>query len=732
MKKNKILSFVLITIIIVLNASAVMAASQSFVLSDGFNFLGLEVVPAGLTSKTILTSSESLVSVFVYDKDSQNFKYQLKLGNGTILGNDLDITAGQGFIVKTDGGVSLQVDGDTNSSISYELAAGFNLIGTPALSKTVSAKTLLTSLDNIESIFKWNITLEKFDFIIKLGNGTILGNDYNLEDGKGYFIKSTDSSTISLEGTNTPVVALSSISISKTADSINSGATYDFGTLTTTATYSDQMNKTVTATWSSTTGSFTGNVYTHADGATTAIITATYVEGGVTKTTDFTLTIVQSSGPVTNGAITDITISSFSKKVLIAINANPSETGVAEAAGALPANSVASMPKLMAPIPRGPKKVYDRYIKREFDSSEINRFPQPAKAISHTTTNHTFMVYDQTNQNTINVAATLKYGTSTSKCLMYLADSTTNNAAWDWNGAGTKFDNLYTMMVNTYGAPTDIDGNGQVVVLYFDMISVLSANETNTVGYFDKYDIEGDANQGSNRMEVFYMNINWSGTLNDPGAGELFPTLFHEFQHMINAGYRITNSLPAMETWIDEGLAMAAMQLTDNNTAVASNVNVMLSDESNLIRNGAPLTVWKGNENNGSEEAYTISYVFIQYLKNQSADGAGLFKRMIQNANGDYKNVESVMSGANTYFSSFRNIVAAWKIANLVNGDGIYGYGAEKTQFNFSQGAHPSTSNDNVNILPGGGVYVYPSSTDLTNFTPASQGTNIHYIRINK
>lgn len=102
-----------------------------------------------------------------------------------------------------------------------------------------------------------------------------------------------------------------------------------------------------------------------------------------------------------------------------------------------------------------------------------------------------------------------------------------------------KFDNeIYTAMENAFGSPTDIDSNGKVVILYYNM----GASETYTLGYFSPNDLT--LGNGCNEMEVFYMNIKYgieqgSTATANPLDADLIRTLAHEFQHLINYGQRV-------------------------------------------------------------------------------------------------------------------------------------------------------------------------------------------------
>jgi hypothetical protein len=139
-----------------------------------------------------------------------------------------------------------------------------------------------------------------------------------------------------------------------------------------------------------------------------------------------------------------------------------------------------------------------------------------------------------------------------------------------------EFDNVtYPTDASYYAAPTDIDGNGHIIILFTGRINKLTPpNSTGGFvgGFFFAGDMFPPVDQGggpnsfcpqSNQAEIFYLlspdpagkfgNVRTTSSVRQGTRG----TIAHEFQHMINAGNRYKN--PAVSnfesTWLDEGLA---------------------------------------------------------------------------------------------------------------------------------------------------------------------------------
>lgn len=141
-----------------------------------------------------------------------------------------------------------------------------------------------------------------------------------------------------------------------------------------------------------------------------------------------------------------------------------------------------------------------------------------------------------------------------------------------------EFDNTtYPTDSSYYNKPTDIDGNGHIVLLFSGQINKLTPPNSNggfVGGFFFAGDIFPATDQGggpnsfcpeSNEGEIFYLlspdptgrfgNIRTTSSVRQGTRG----TIAHEFQHMINAGNRYEATCPPTcsfeATWLDEALA---------------------------------------------------------------------------------------------------------------------------------------------------------------------------------
>jgi hypothetical protein len=152
--------------------------------------------------------------------------------------------------------------------------------------------------------------------------------------------------------------------------------------------------------------------------------------------------------------------------------------------------------------------------------------------------------------------------------------------AADYVRFAADFDTLvYPLDVANFGAPTDIDQNGHVILLFTRTVNELTgaSSEALTGGFFFSRDLfpstrttPGFACAGSNFAEMFYLlapdptgSIN--GNVRTAGFVDslVVPVIAHEFQHLINASRRlyVNNASDFEVVWLNEGLSHIAEEL---------------------------------------------------------------------------------------------------------------------------------------------------------------------------
>jgi len=136
--------------------------------------------------------------------------------------------------------------------------------------------------------------------------------------------------------------------------------------------------------------------------------------------------------------------------------------------------------------------------------------------------------------------------------------------------AGLFDDPIYLVDTENFGYPSDLDGNGRVIILFTPTVNRLSAPDSDDFvgGFFFGLDLMPNL-EHSNAGEVFYVVVpDPTGEYGNVWGADLIrrwvsPILAHEFQHMIHHNERlIERGAPQREAlWLSEGLAHMAEDL---------------------------------------------------------------------------------------------------------------------------------------------------------------------------
>jgi hypothetical protein len=152
----------------------------------------------------------------------------------------------------------------------------------------------------------------------------------------------------------------------------------------------------------------------------------------------------------------------------------------------------------------------------------------------------------------------------------------------EYAGFAASMDTL-VMPVDTvaFGAPSDIDNNHRVVILFTKAVNQLTTDPSNGVvlGFYYSRDLLPQVSStgncpGSNQAEMFYLMVpDVGGTINGGNtisrskrnvSNIVVGTIAHEFQHLINASrrmYVIHSPVVDEDTWLNEGLSHIAEEL---------------------------------------------------------------------------------------------------------------------------------------------------------------------------
>ena len=286
---------------------------------------------------------------------------------------------------------------------------------------------------------------------------------------------------------------------------------------------------------------------------------------------------------------------------------------------------------------------------------------------------------------------------------------------------GQQFDTLgYDLDVQNFGAPTDIDANGRVAILFTPGVNVIPGPPGGYVGgLFAGRDMFAPTScVASNEGEMFYMPVpDPNKTINGNYASKAnlangnLGVLVHELQHLINLGRRVYVNGAAVgeEVWLNEGLSHIAEELLYyrlSGNAPGSNIDLALVQSSqaqvdainnyqgqNLARLNTYLKAPETNSPFSQTDALEMRGAIWQLLR-YAADKKGGVQQSTWSAL-----VNSTTSGETNFNAVFGAMIAAsrdWAVAQFLDDAGL---GAVATY------THPSWNFRSLMPAINGGSY---------------------------
>mgnify|MGYP001947964145 CR=1 FL=1 len=229
-------------------------------------------------------------------------------------------------------------------------------------------------------------------------------------------------------------------------------------------------------------------------------------------------------------------------------------------------------------------------------------------------------------------------------------------SAEDFAQLGRFFDDaIYSTVVSAFGEPSDIDGNGKVIILFTPVVNRMTppnSKESGVIaGFFYGFDLTGQ--QNSNRAEIFYSLVpdpegKFGNRLaRDEVLRHVPPVLAHELQHMVAFNQRVLlRNAKSEALWLSEGLAHMAEDLVANVLASrgdgvaaanfrSSNLQrarrfLTNTEETSLLTNQAPGTLAERG----------AGWLFVKYVADHYG-GDGLLRRLTQTVRTGVENVSA-------------------------------------------------------------------------------------------
>ncbi|HEX9893396.1 MAG TPA: hypothetical protein VGA78_05700, partial [Gemmatimonadales bacterium] len=329
----------------------------------------------------------------------------------------------------------------------------------------------------------------------------------------------------------------------------------------------------------------------------------------------------------------------------------------------------------------------------------IPRSPPPATPPPEVGSERKFAVCKNTDCNTFDTVTAVARSVGT-KVAVYM-DSTVPTAdsltQADLDDLKRLFD-LYHYPIdnNAFGAESDLDNNGVVIVLLTDAVNALTpdCSQGRILGYFFGGDLLNIT--GSNHGEVFYAMVPVPATATCTAATRaqtlvrLKPTLIHEFQHMISFNQHVlVRGGNVEETWLNEGLSHFAEELggrlIPNEDCVGSPscrsqyVSGDLLNAYDFMENTEAHFMVGPDNSTGTLEERGAVWLFTSWLTDQfgtDADGTNVTRALVQTNRMGATNVAAVTGVA------FSTLIPEWMLAIYL--DDLPGFTPQSERLTFS------------------------------------------------
>ncbi len=279
----------------------------------------------------------------------------------------------------------------------------------------------------------------------------------------------------------------------------------------------------------------------------------------------------------------------------------------------------------------------------------------------------------------------------------------------DYLNFAATFDTLvYPLDTLNFGAPTDIDHNGRVLLFFSPVVNQLTAAGATSYisGFFyarDLFPPSGSSSlgtcAGSNYGELFYLPVVDSARVyngffqsRSTLSTQIFTTFVHELQHLINGGrhlYINTTAANFEEIWLDEDQSLIGQELLYyhvsgfgprqklTRAAVTTGSNANGTQQSIVNAYGIEqlsdlLEYLTGPETNSPYEdndqvpTAGAGWEWLRYVLDNTTGPQSTFTRALDNGVVvGFANLQNVFSGA---FPSIATSYQQWAIAQYVDG----------------------------------------------------------------
>jgi len=223
-----------------------------------------------------------------------------------------------------------------------------------------------------------------------------------------------------------------------------------------------------------------------------------------------------------------------------------------------------------------------------------------------------------------------------------------------------------------FGTESDVDTDDRITILMTPVLNRICQSNGIVTGFFFPGDLysRSSANSASNEGEIFYTLVpDPQGDFCRPlgidfTLKNILPgVLAHEYQHMISFNQHVFVQGGGTEkAWLNEACSHLAEDLTGYGSENYSRMKIFLdqADTTSLIPAGSPTLAERG-----------MSYLFLRYLYEQTADATGFLNNLLQTASTGVENIEGAFPDGGAAFDEFSEMFSRWQVALVLTGTGL-------------------------------------------------------------
>ncbi|MBI2975154.1 MAG: hypothetical protein HYY43_06160 [Deltaproteobacteria bacterium] len=282
----------------------------------------------------------------------------------------------------------------------------------------------------------------------------------------------------------------------------------------------------------------------------------------------------------------------------------------------------------------------------------------------------------------------------------------------------SQFEYAAAIEEQTFGSPSDVNGDGHVVTLITPAVNALGASGGGIItGYFYATDLfaSSGSNPTSNEMEIIYIlapdpeGDYGTAITKEFAMSNLMPAVVpHELQHAISYNQHVfINDSSSEDDWLNEALSHFAEDFVGFGQENPSRIEVYFEETESvsLAPGSSPDLAERGAE-----------YLFIKYLYERVSDQNAFLASLVNTTNTGKDNIVAAFGGADSGFDEWGEFMRRWAIAMALTDTGI----SSTAQYQFNSPVWNSTTSHWQGIClicdteDGRGTILYgPNITEL-------------------